>query len=319
MHLEIEQLHQNPLSPLGPPAWSWEIAVYLFLGGITAGLMILSVVIDRRVPESERSSWTRWLPLAAPVLLSLGMLALFLDLEYRLHAYRFYLAFMAAAPMSWGSWILLAIYPATLVFAASQLTDEEIGRLRTMPGVGRLGVGALAGWGRSWAERHSLGLAWANVILGIALGSYTGILLSTLAARAAWNSSILAPLFLVSGLSTGAALMMLFPISHREHTLLRNWDMVAIGAELVLLALLLVDLASGDASGRSAADLLLGGKLTAPFWSLVVIAGLAVPLLVETVELRRKLRPTIFAPALLLIGGLSLRWILLIAGQTPLP
>jgi len=315
MNLEIDQVHHNPLSPLGPPAWGWEIAVYLFLGGITAGLMILSVLIDRRVPASERSRWTRWLPLAAPVLLSIGMLALFIDLEYRLHAYRFYLAFMWTAPMSWGSWILLAIYPATLLYAAGQLTDDEIDDLGTITGLRRLRVASLVGWGKAWAGRHAAGLAGANVILGIALGSYTGILLSTLAARAAWNSAILAPLFLVSGLSTGAALMMLFPIAHREHALLRNWDLAAIGVELTLLALLLIDLASGDAAGRGAAALLLGGRLTAPFWSLVVIAGLTVPLLVETVELRRKLSPTVFAPVLLLVGGLSLRWILLAAGQ----
>ena len=36
---------------------------------------------------------------------------------------------------------------------------------------------------------------------------YTGILLNTMVARPLWNSAILGPLFLVSGLSAGAAVM----------------------------------------------------------------------------------------------------------------
>jgi formate-dependent nitrite reductase membrane component NrfD len=47
----------------------------------------------------------------------------------------------------------------------------------------------------------------------------------------------------------------------------------------------------------------------------VIIAGLAVPFLIEAVEARKKLRPTLFAPVLLLVGGLSLRFILVAAGQ----
>jgi len=58
-----------------------------------------------------------------------------------------------------------------------------------------------------------------------------------------------------------------------------------------------------------------GGQYTATFWSLVVIAGLLVPLLLESLEARRQLRHTAIAPVLLLVGGLSLRWILVLAGQ----
>ena len=40
---------------------------------------------------------------------------------------------------------------------------------------------------------HALGVA--NVVLGVALGIYTGILLNTMVARPLWNSAILGPLF----------------------------------------------------------------------------------------------------------------------------
>jgi formate-dependent nitrite reductase membrane component NrfD len=144
---------------------------------------------------------------------------------------------------------------------------------------------------------------------------YTGILLSTLGARALWGSALLGPLFLASGLSTGAALLMLFRVSPEERSLLARWDLLAIGLEVVLLVLLLVGLASGDAASRGAADLLLGGRFTGQFWALVVIAGLAVPAALELLETRLHLAATWVAPALVLVGGLSLRWILVAAGQ----
>jgi formate-dependent nitrite reductase membrane component NrfD len=159
-------------------------------------------------------------------------------------------------------------------------------------------------------------LRWTNIALGIALGGYTGILLSSLGARDLWSSSVLGPLFLVSGVSTGAALLMLFPLRTDERHQLRDWDIWAIGAELALLGLFLLGLASGGEAARRAVALFLGGPYTATFWSLVVIAGLLVPLLLETVEALRRLRPTVLASVLLLVGGLSLRWILVVAGQS---
>ena len=315
---EIEAVVTNPLTPMGATAWNWEIPVYLFLGGITAGLMIFSAILSRAVPLSERSRWSRWAVLGAPIALSLGMLALLLDLEYRTHAFRFYLALEPTSPMSWGSWILLAIYPATVLLGLGQLTDDETQKLVGWGPVRVLRLSGLVRWAHRWGAARLTGLNWTNLAAGIALGAYTGILLGTLGARPVWNSSVLGPLFLVSGVSTGAALMMLFPLNHREHTLLRNWDIGAIVLELALLGALILGMSSGGADARAAGELITGGQFTALFWSLVVVAGLAVPLIVELVEAKKKLSPTLLAPALLLVVGFSLRWILVVAGQTPL-
>ena len=62
--------------------WGWEIPVYLFLGGMAAGAMILTALLAAR---PERSRVARWLPFAAPILVSIGMGALFLDLSSKLH------------------------------------------------------------------------------------------------------------------------------------------------------------------------------------------------------------------------------------------
>lgn len=307
---ELDVARHNPLLDPRLQAWGWEIPVYLFLGGMAAGVMILATLLLAR--PGARSPALRWLPFAAPALVTVGMLALFLDVEHKLYVWRFYLAFRWSSPMSWGAWILLLVYPVSLLVALASLDDAQAGWLAS-----RLGrAGRLVEAARAMAQRHAAGLRVASLGVGTGLGLYTGVLLSTLAARALWSSALLGPIFLVSGLSTGAALLMLFPVNSEERHLLARWDLWAIGVEAVLLALFLVGLASGTATGQAAAGLLLGGPFTAAFWSLVVVAGLTLPALIELLEGHRLLRVTPSAPALVLVGGLALRWILVSAGQT---
>jgi formate-dependent nitrite reductase membrane component NrfD len=311
--IEFDSFRHNPLIDPHLHIWGWQIPAYLFLGGLTAGIMIVTGLIGRRVPLERQSRWMRWMPFAAPLLLSAGMLALFLDLENKVHVFRFYTAFRLTSPMSWGSWILLLIYPATLLLGLARLHDRELTRIECA--LVHVNLEPLA----SFARRQVHRLERANVILGIALGGYTGILIGTLGARAVWSSVVLGPLFLISGISTGAALVMLFPIEDEEHRVIRRWDMAAIGVEALLLALFFISLiANGGERGRDAAALFFGGAYTATFWSLVVMAGLALPLSMELIESRRHLRATALVPLLLLIGGFALRWILVMAGQTSL-
>ena len=293
--------------------WGWEIPVYLFLGGLSAGVMVLSAWLSRS--SSARPRAVRLAPLAVPVLLSAGMLALFLDLANRAHVVRFYLAFEPASPMSWGAWILVLVYPAALALAAAGLTADEAAALAAWRPLSALRLGAPLARLAGWCRARAAGLATANAVLGAGLGVYTGILLGSLGARAAWSSPMLGPLFLVSGVSTAAALLMLLPVGPDAHHRLRRWDVAAILLELALLGLYLLGLATGGDAARGAAHLFLGGGYTAPFWALVVAAGLLVPLALEGLEARRGLAPTVVAPALLLVGGFALRWILVSAGQ----
>jgi formate-dependent nitrite reductase membrane component NrfD len=291
--------------------WSWEIPVYLFLGGMAAGTMILTALLAMR--KGERSPAARWLSFAAPVLISVGMGALFLDLAHKLFVWRFYLALRWTSPMSWGSWILVVAYPVTLLFGLSSLSEEQFDGVMRRCRVAR--IGRLLRRARAFAAGHSRRLAWWNLGTGVALGVYTGILLSTLGARALWNSALLGPLFLVSGLSTGAALMMLFRVTDEERHFLVRWDVLAIGIEFALILFFLVGLTTSGAAGRDAAGLLMGGRFTAQFWTLVVIGGLLVPALLETLESRLHYRMTVIAPLLVLAGGFALRWIFVAAGQ----
>jgi len=300
--------HSNLIDP-HLHVWGWEIPVYLFLGGMAAGVMILTALLHRR--GGERSAAARWLPFLAPALVSLGMGALFLDIEHKLYVWRFYLAFRWTSPMSWGAWILLVVYPVTILQGLASIDAAQAGWLGSK--LGRLAprLSAL----REWALPRSQAIGTAAIAAGVGLGVYTGILLSTLGARALWGSALLGPLFLVSGISTGAAAMMLFRVTDEERHLLARWDLAAIGVEVALLALVLIGLATGGADSRAAAGMLLGGSFTAPFWVLVIAAGLAVPALLEVLEFRLHLKASFVTPALVLVGGFALRWIFVAAGQ----
>jgi formate-dependent nitrite reductase membrane component NrfD len=308
MH-EIDTARFNVLVDPHLQVWGWEIPVYLFLGGMAAGIMILAALLQRR--GGERSAAARWLPFLAPALVSVGMGALFLDLEHKLYVWRFYLAFRWTSPMSWGAWILLVVYPVTILQGLSSIDDAQASWLGGKLGPLAPRVASLRQWALPRAEK----IGTAAMVAGAGLGVYTGILLSTLGARALWGSSLLGPLFLVSGLSTGAAATMLLPVSDDERHLLATWDLIAIGVEALFIALVLVGFGTSGAAGRAAAGLLLGGPFTAPFWVLVVAAGLVVPALLEILEFGLRLRPTFVTPALVLVGGLALRWILVAAGQ----
>jgi len=315
--LEVDLIRHNLQIDPHLDIWGWQVSLYLFLGGLTAGVMILTALLRLIGKADALSRWARWLPFAAPVAISIGMLMLFLDLAHKEHVWRFFMTWRPLSPMSWGAWILIAIYPATILLGLRGLTTTERDALAGWTPLRALRLGGLVRWAHGLAACCDRFWSWANIVLGIGLGTYTGLLIGTLAARPAWNSLLLGPLFLVSGLSAGAAFMMLFGLDQDERHQLQRWDVVAIVTELVLLGLFLLSLAtSGGAAGSAAAGLFFGGTLTAPFWSLVIVAGLLAPLSMELVEKYRGLRPTLVAPALILFGGLSLRAILVVAGQT---
>lgn len=283
--------------------WEWQIPVYLFLGGIVAGVMVLTAVRYLMQRQEERGTMWRWMAWMPPVLLSIGMFALWLDLSSKLNAWRFYLVLQWKAPMSWGAWILILVYPATILFA---LGEKRL--LEKWTWLNRLA---------SWAEKKRIkdSLAWSNIALGVVLGIYTGILLSNMMARPLWNSAILGPLFLVSGLSTGAAFMLLFRLRHSEKQFLGKLDIGLITLEIVLLLLFVLSLVNGAAIQQEAVSIILGGEYTAWFWSFVFIIGLAAPLALTIFELATGRPHTWVIPAMVLIGGFALRWILVYAGQ----
>ena len=303
--LEIVTTRANPLVDPSLHVWGWEIPVYLFLGGWVAGSMVLTGYFLKQGRRPGAASVSRVLPWLGIVLLSLGMGALFLDLEHRLYVWRMYLTFQPSSPMSWGGWILILVYPVLLLGALASVPLDLLSRWPAAARVAsRLQDPVTAGR-----------LGTVSIVAGVALGIYTGILLSTLGARPLWASAALGPLFLVSGLSTGAAFAHLIAGNAEEQATLLRADNLFLVTELALIGLILVGLLTASASHAAAAGLLLGGPYTAVFWVFVVGLGIVLPLAIQLLMASHRI-PHSVIPALLVIGGgLALRFVIVSAGQ----
>ena len=337
--LEVTSTRHNLLIDPFLSVWSWEIPLYLFFGGIVAGMMVLGGLGMLRVAKGEdtRSFFSMQTPLLGFVLMNIGMLALLLDLTHRLYVWRVFTTFQVTSPMSWGSWVLIIVYGVLMVSALIRLPDAWPWLGRTAP--------VLKSWSDAIVGRPQwiAALGWANLALGVGLGIYTGILLNTMVARPLWNSAILGPLFLVSGLSAGAAVMhiaasllqgrqppqgpvggaisaMLQPMGaqHPEkktaHALVR-YDQIFLITELVFIALLLINLHTTSASHAMAASLITSGAYALPFWLGVVGVGVVLPLAWQGLELSHKVAHTVVPAVLVLAGGYTLRWVMVNAGQ----
>ncbi|MBP1678110.1 MAG: Molybdopterin oxidoreductase, Psr/Psh family, PsrC-like rane anchor subunit [Bacteroidetes bacterium] len=176
---ELISTRANPMIDPSFHIWGWEVPVYLFLGGMVAGMMIISGYFLYRGRHHEATCACLQLPIISILLLTLGMGALFLDLEHKKYVWRMYTTFQPGSPMSWGTWILLLVYPALI---ANMLLAPPPWLVRPVP--------VLARWQAAVRSRPNIlrTIAVANMGLGIALGTYTGILLSAFGARPLWNS-----------------------------------------------------------------------------------------------------------------------------------
>ena len=166
-----------------------------------------------------------------------------------------------------------------------------------------------------WCRKNIIPIAWVTIILSVILGIYTGILFSAFNARPLWNTSILGPLFLTSGLSTGAAAIMLISKDHAERTIFARIDILLIAIELFLITHMFMGFIASTQVQIDAAELFLGGPYTAPFWIFVVGLGLVIPAFLEVLELLKKQIPVIIPAALVLFGGIMMRFIIAYAGQ----
>lgn len=286
--------------------WHWEIPVYLFLGGLAAGIMFFAGLFLILGKEKEMPTTVKWAPFLVPVALVLGLFALFLDLKHQLYFWRLYTTIRMESPMSWGAWTLMIITPLSFLWAASYIKEAIPSwkwPMSIMDNIENLII------------RYRKPMAWAMMMLAVVLGVYTGILLSAFNARPLWNTSILGPLFLVSGLSTGLAAIIWMSKSHYERTILSKIDLTLIGVELFLIIHLLMGFLAATQVQIEAANLFLGGDFTVTFWVFVIILGLILPAILEIFELAGYKIPLWIPSLLILIGGFMFRLIMVEAGQ----
>ena len=286
--------------------WHWQIPIYLFLGGVAAGILFFAGVFTILGKENKMAATVKKAPLLVPFLLIFGLFMLFLDLKHKLFFWQLYTTIRLESPMGWGAWVLMIITPISILWSASYVRevfpnwDWKYDFLKTF---------------EAWLIKYRLWIAWPMAVYAVILGIYTGILLSAFNARPLWNTSILGPLFLVSGMSTAAAVIIMLSKDHKERKIMGRIDLLLIVIELFFIVHLLMGFLAGSEAQINAANLFLGGKFTAPFFTFVVLLGLIFPALLEIFELKGYKVPIYIPAILVLLGGLIFRFLMVEAGQ----
>jgi protein NrfD len=296
----------NPMVDPNLNIWHWQIPLYLFLGGMAAGILCIAALYYIRGRENDYRTAVRITPFLAPILLVLGLIALFFDLRHKLYFWQLYTNIKLQSPMSWGAWTLMVITPVSFIWCALHIKD----------------LFPRWDWKYKWLKvledffnRYKKALAWIMLIYGIVLGIYTGILLSAFNARPLWNTSILGPLFLASGISAGAAATLILSRDKAERKQFARIDLVMIGIELFLIIHMFMGFLASTQVQIEAVHMFLGGPFTTSFWVFVILLGLLIPALLEIMELRKYHIPVIVPAVLVIFGSIMLRFIIVYAGQ----
>ncbi len=304
-----ELIVSGRMNPMVDPTlhiWHWQIPLYLFVGGVAAGILFFAALYYIMGREKEYPAAVKWAPFLTPFLLVVGLGALFLDLNHKAYFWQLYLTLRLESPMSWGAWTLMVITPLSVIWIATWMKELKPGW--------NWRFAFLNQW-ETWFIRYRTAMAWVMLISAVILGVYTGILLSAFNARPLWNTSILGPLFLASSFSTGAAVIMLMSKNHSERILFSRIDLMMIGIELFLIIHMFMGFLASTQVQIDAAHMFLGGPYTEVFWIFVVILGLLLPAALEILELLGFKIPILITASLVLIGGLFLRFIMVYAGQ----
>lgn len=292
--------------------WHWPISLYLFLGGLAAGILFFAALFYLLGKDKEYPVAVKVSSIIPPIALSIGLLALVYDLTHPLYTWQLYTTVRIESPMSWGAWVLLIVTPISFLWTFSYYREvypkleaklKVFKRLKFLNAIEKFMI-----------ENRKY-FAIALIPLTLVLGVYTGILLSAFNARPLWNNAILGPLFLTSGLSTAAAAIIILSNTTKEKHMFGKIDLALITIELALIVHMIMGYYAGPEVQVEAMQLLVGGEFTVMFFGFVVILGLIVPAILEIIDLNNFKVPVIIPAILVLIGGLVFRFVMVEAGQ----
>lgn len=267
--------------------WDWPIAIYLFLVGISAGLVTLAALLRRYHPEQATADSTlmRTTLILAPCTIIFGLLILVFHLTRPWTFWKLMFHYSFTSVMSVGV-MLFQVYMAALAVWLVNIFSEQVIVLqqRWLPKL------TLVPKVLGWLAPLQKSLDIVMLLLAVMLGAYTGFLLSALKTYPLLNNPILPALFLFSGVSSGAAVALIAmacryrrnPHSEEAHFVHRV-ETPVVWLEIFLLFAFFIGLALGDDGKQRALVAAVGGGFWAVwFWLGVVGIGLVIPLLLKS-------------------------------------
>lgn len=286
--------------------WGTIIAAYLFLAGLSAGAFITSSYVARKYPQAKTVRITG--RIISPILMAISLLLLVIDAEAGLkNPTRFiYLLTNFNSVMTIGTYIISIFMVIAAYVAAMEFLKRDVNKVAELTGVA----------------------------FAIAVTIYTGFLIGVVQTVPLWNTAILPILFVVSALSTGIAATVLVSAFVDKDAIpqlisVKRIHLALLGLEVVLIFTMLFITSSANEAAAQSIATLISGKYSLLFWIGLMAIGLLVPIVFETLELMQNRRQsqgevavatnstgifsTVFAETSVLVGGFTLRFLVLAA------
>lgn len=268
--------------------WSSAYSIYFFTIGISAALFFMSALSWYRAEfRSLRASafYLSFVLLAVSGLLLIGDLskpARFLNILNPA-----YLNF--ASPLAWGGLNLIAFGAVSVAYFFMMRKNDD-GMSRKLAVVGSL--------------------------LALGLPIYTGFDLTVHQNRPVWNTPLMPILFVALSLVSGAAVAsFLAGANEKLLVMLRRfmlWSAAAVG---VMLISMLGTTAYGGTGEELTFMFMTSGTLGMIFIGIGILIGTAAPILLLLAPFGRQQGGVMLAALLLLVGGMALRYSILVGGQ----
>jgi polysulfide reductase chain C len=295
--------------------WHWQIATYLFLGGLGGATFAISAVLH--LFEGCDRKMLSVAVMSSIAFLVIGTIFLLADMLQPLKA-----IYALTNPRSWIFWgvIFINFYFISAIAYVIPLLETWP---KLLPYINKIPASIV-----SLLERFNKLAALTGSAAGFLVAIYTGLLISAAPAISFWNTPALPLLFVISGFSTGAAYLLLLSTFSKNEAAwkitakLEQLDAVLIVSELIILGAYFNFALFLPTGARASAEFLFHSPL---FIVGFFVTGLLVPLAIETYGIffaghSKKSGSMLFlASALVLVGGFLLRFYVLKAGLFQYP
>ncbi|OGP93528.1 MAG: hypothetical protein A2157_15415 [Deltaproteobacteria bacterium RBG_16_47_11] len=277
------------------------IATYFYLTGLSAGSFIISTF-------AYGFGMTKFKPLGkigvimATLLLVIAPMILLIDLEQPLRFWHLILYLRITSPITWGTF-LLTLYPMNCIVYGYFMFKGDMRRTKIFGLIG--------------------------IPLALMVHGYTGFILALGKARILWNTAIMPPIFLVSAMVSGLAMMILVVIiknyiiqREKEHDPTLLYDLgkflvASIVLDLILIGTDLTVLLTSHTEAYMAALMLLKGEFSHLFLGVEVLLGAIIPLILLLLPFTKRWIPgLVIASILVMIGIFAMRYIMVVGGMS---
>jgi formate-dependent nitrite reductase membrane component NrfD len=257
------------------------VALAMFLGGLSGGLYLASLYFD-----SLLGMFIAWL---------LAMAAGITDMAHLGQPKQFW-RMMLKPRSSWISRGFILIF----LFLGTALIQLAISQ---------------------WAPGNAWEIVFKVIagIMAFGVAIYSGFVVGYVGAIKMWSSGLIPVLYVISGLTNGLALIILVILNQNAENLITavNLLLIALVVYVILLGVYLWSATYIGAAARDSVIRVLRGNIAPIFWLGTVFVGIIIPAaMIAPFSLSNETSKALFAFASVctIIGGLSLRYVILKGG-----